>query len=64
MYGGMDFPLMYYNDAMALRNMADYMGVSKSALRFRLNELGMIEERSINEYDFAMEDLFRVRRCI
>lgn len=63
-YGGMDYPLMYYNDAMALRNMADYMGVSKSALRFRLNELGMIEERSINEYDFAMEDLFRVRRCI
>ena len=63
-FGDRENPAMYFDDAMALKCMADYMGVSKSALRFRLYELGMITERPFSEYDFAMADFSRIRRCV
>ncbi len=48
---------LYRRDLMTVRNIMDYLGVSKTALLIRLSELGYVEHKPLSEFDYCMDSL-------
>ena len=46
---------MSRKERMALKNMAQYLGVSQECLRYRLDRLGLLDHRPYMEYDPMMD---------
>ena len=45
---------MYKKDRFALKNMANFLGVSQECLRYRLDRLGLLDHKPYSEYDPIM----------
>lgn len=62
-YGSIDYPCMYFSASEAMYNMANFIGVSQTALRIRMQELGLIEVRPYSEFNTLVPRLHSERRC-